>query len=221
MTVRPCASGCGGFLSSNDGHERCLSCLGREHAEVAFVDGSCVHCERMTMATLRSRLSFARWRPSSSTPSSSAGRPGSSAALVRGEGDLRVTVPNLPSGLKPPRKSGPSKRGSVEMPKLSTRSSETEPSVTFGAPEEDRMSITASEGGLMPAEAEASTEQPPAAVAAQSEADAELAAMLHRAAVSIGLEVSKAPSPERSRLDDWYLGARSDAGSSASPVQGV
>ncbi|KAK2907345.1 hypothetical protein Q8A67_006330 [Cirrhinus molitorella] len=34
--------------------------------------------------------------------------------------------------------------------------------------------------------------------------------MLRRAAASIGLEVSKAPSPERSRLDDWYLGARSD-----------
>ncbi|KAL1270897.1 hypothetical protein QQF64_029913 [Cirrhinus molitorella] len=160
------------------------------------------------MATLRSCLSFARWRPSSSTPSSSAGRPGSSAALVRGEGDLRVTVPNVPSG-QPPRKSGPSKRGPVELPKLSTRPP-AGPSVTFGAPEDDKMSVTASEEGLTPADAEASTGQPPAAAAAQSEADAELAAMLRRAAASIGLEVSKAPSPKRSRLDDWYLGASSD-----------
>ncbi|KAL0149952.1 hypothetical protein M9458_054744, partial [Cirrhinus mrigala] len=38
-----------------------------------------------------------------------------------------------------------------------------------------------------------------------SETDAELAAMLLRVAKSIELEVPKAPSPERSRLDDWFL----------------
>ncbi len=31
--------------------------------------------------------------------------------------------------------------------------------------------------------------------------------MLARAAVSIGLEVNRPPSPEPSRLDDWFLGA--------------
>ncbi len=35
----------------------------------------------------------------------------------------------------------------------------------------------------------------------------ELTAMLARAAVSIGLEVNRPPSPEPSRLDDWFLGA--------------
>ncbi len=34
-----------------------------------------------------------------------------------------------------------------------------------------------------------------------------LTAMLARAAVSIGLEVNRPPSPEPSRLDDWFLGA--------------
>ncbi len=37
--------------------------------------------------------------------------------------------------------------------------------------------------------------------------DPELTAMLARAAVSIGLEVNRPPSPEPSRLDDWFLGA--------------
>ncbi len=34
------------FLSADDGHDRCLQCLGRRHAEAAFVDDSCVCCGR-------------------------------------------------------------------------------------------------------------------------------------------------------------------------------
>ncbi len=36
-----CPSGCGRFLSADDGYNRCLQCLGFQHAEDAFVDGSC------------------------------------------------------------------------------------------------------------------------------------------------------------------------------------
>ncbi|KAL0153334.1 hypothetical protein M9458_051372, partial [Cirrhinus mrigala] len=61
------------------------------------------------------------------------------------------------------------------------------------------MSIAASEEGLTPDEAEESTEQLPAAVTAQSEADAELGAMLLRAPKSNRLVVRKAPSPEPSQ----------------------
>ncbi len=48
---------------------------------------------------------------------------------------------------------------------------------------------------------------PPSGVVATAAPDPELTAMLARAAVSIGLEVNKPPSPEPSRLDDWFLGA--------------
>ncbi|KAL0173210.1 hypothetical protein M9458_033521, partial [Cirrhinus mrigala] len=82
------------FLTSNDGHDRCLTCLGRKRAEAAFVDGSCVHCERMPMATLSSRLSFVKRLPLASTQPSSVGHKSSSAALVRSKGDLRITVRN-------------------------------------------------------------------------------------------------------------------------------
>ncbi len=58
MPFCPCPSGCGRFLSADDGHDRCLQCLGRRHAEAAFVDDSCVCCGRMSMISLRSRLSF-------------------------------------------------------------------------------------------------------------------------------------------------------------------
>ncbi|KAL0165097.1 hypothetical protein M9458_040850, partial [Cirrhinus mrigala] len=46
----------------------------------------------------------------------------------------------------------------------------------------------------------------PRRVGAPSEADAELSAMLLRAAKEIGLEVPKTPPADPSRLDDWFLG---------------
>ncbi len=58
MPFRPCVSGCGRYLAPGDGHDRCLSCLGIEHAEAAFVDESCPHCGGMTVAGLRTRLRF-------------------------------------------------------------------------------------------------------------------------------------------------------------------
>ncbi len=58
MPFRPCLSGCGRFLSTDDGHDRCLQCLGFQHAEDAFVDDSCAYCGRMSMTSLRSHLSF-------------------------------------------------------------------------------------------------------------------------------------------------------------------
>ncbi len=48
---------------------------------------------------------------------------------------------------------------------------------------------------------------PPSGVVATAAPDPELTAMLARAAVSIGLEVNRPPSPEPSWLDDWFLGA--------------
>ncbi len=42
--------------------------------------------------------------------------------------------------------------------------------------------------------------------------------MLARAAVSIGLEVNRPPSPEPSRLDDWFLGAGRDSQPRPAPV---
>ncbi len=52
MASRSCVSGCGRFLTSSDGHDRCPSCLGFKHAEAALVDESCSHCGNMTMAML-------------------------------------------------------------------------------------------------------------------------------------------------------------------------
>ncbi len=103
MASRSCVSGCGRFLTSSDGHDRCPSCLGFKHAEAALVDESCSHCGNMTMAMLRSRYLLARRGgiPLALPRSSSSGRRTTSA---QGQGDLRITVRASPSST-PPRAS--------------------------------------------------------------------------------------------------------------------
>ncbi len=69
MPFSPCPSGYGRFLSVDDGHDRCLQCLGFQHAEDAFVDYSCACCGRMSMTSLQSCLSFLKGlAPSAATP---------------------------------------------------------------------------------------------------------------------------------------------------------
>ncbi len=100
MASRSCVSGCGRFLASSDGHDRCPSCLGFQHAEAALVDESCSHCGNMTMAMLRSRYLLARRGgiPLALPHSSSSGRRTTSA---QGQGDLRITVRASPSSMSP------------------------------------------------------------------------------------------------------------------------
>ncbi len=59
---------------------------------------------------------------------------------------------------------------------------------------------------------------PPSGVVATAAPDPELTAMLARAAVSIGLEVNRPPSPEPSQLDDWCLGAGHGSQPCSAPV---
>ncbi len=95
MPFRPCPSGCGRFLSADDGHDRCLQCLGFQHAEDTFVDDSCACCGRMSIISLRSRLSFMKGlAPSAAT------RAGLSASSGRSEGDSKsLSAGYVPTGL--------------------------------------------------------------------------------------------------------------------------
>ncbi len=99
MPFHPCPSGCGRFLSADDGHDHCLQCLGFQHAEDAFVDDSCPCCGRMGMISLRSRLSFMKGlAPSAATRAGLSASRGSPADTL---GDLRVTVRASPPGTSP------------------------------------------------------------------------------------------------------------------------
>ncbi len=191
MPFRPCPSGCGRFLSADDGHDRCLQCLGFQHAEDAFVDDSCVCCGRMSMISLRSRLSFMKGlAPSAATRADLSGSSRGSPADTLG--DLRVTVRVSPPGT-PPRTSYSSRsEHPVRFLGDFAGLSHGVPSISFGAPSVDRMSIAASGDGLTSSEDEGAVGLPPSGVVATAAPDPEL---------------NRPPSPEPSRLDDWFLGA--------------
>ncbi len=80
------------------------------------------------------------------------------------------------------------------------------------------MSIAASGDGLTSSEDEGAVGLPPSGVVATAAPYPELTAMLARAAVSSGLEVNKLPSPEPSRLDDWFLRAWRGSQPRSAPV---
>ncbi len=100
MPFRPCPSGCGRFLSVDDGQDRCLQCLGFQHAEDAFVDDTYACCGRMSMISLRSRLSFLKgFAPSAATRAGFSGSRREPPADTLG--DLRVTVRASSPGTTP------------------------------------------------------------------------------------------------------------------------
>ncbi len=209
MASRSCVSGCGRFLTSSDGHDRCPSCLGFRHAEAALVDESCSHCGNMTMAMLRSRYLLARRGgiPLALPRSSSSGWRTTSA---QGQGDLRITVRASPSSTSQRASHSSSTSHRLGFPDEYAGSSDRAgPSISFGAPADDGVSVTASGDELGSGEDD-SAALPPSGRVALPESDPELTAMLSRAAESIGLHYRRPPSPERSRLDDWFLGAQAE-----------
>ncbi len=209
MASRSCVSGCGRFLTSSDGHDRCPSCLGFRHAEAALVDESCSHCGNMTMAMLRSRYLLARRGgiPLALPRSSSSGWRTTSA---QGQGDLRITVRASPSSTSPRASHSSSTSHRLGFPgEYAGSSDRAGPSISFGAPADDGISITASGDELGSGEDD-SAALPPSGRVALPESDPELTAMLSRAAESIGLHYRRPPSPERSRLDDWFLGTQAE-----------
>ncbi len=201
MPFRPCPSGCGCFLSADDGHDRCLQCLGFQHAEDVFVDDSCACCGRMSMIVLRSCLSFMKGlAPSAATRAGLSGS--SSGSPADALGDLRVTVKaSLPG--KSPRTSYSSRSECpVRFPGDVAGPSHGAPSISFGAPSVDRMSIAASGDGFTSSEDDGAV-GPPSGVVASAAPDPELTAMLTRSAVSIGLEVNRPPRGWTIGFSEW------------------
>ncbi len=177
MPFRPCPSGCGRFLSADDGHDRCLQCLGFQHAEDAFEVDSCACCGRMSMTSLQSRLSFLKGlTPSATTHAgfSCSSREPPAGAL----GDLRVTVRASPVHTSPRTSYSSCSERLVRFPGNFAGPSHGAPSISFGTPSEDRMSISASGEGLTSSEDEGAVGLPPSCVVATATLDPELTAML-------------------------------------------
>ncbi|ROL52784.1 hypothetical protein DPX16_23695 [Anabarilius grahami] len=92
------------------------------------------------------------------------------------------------------------------------------PSVSFGAPQDDSMSIAASEGEPETSGDDESAQLPPSGVTSVPDTDPEMMAMLARAANRVGLAWNPPPCSEPSRLDDWYLGVARAGSQPPTPV---
>ncbi len=137
MASRSCVSGCGRFLASSDGHDRCRVRLRGPLTPRAH---RTVWDSRMSMQGPRT-----------------------------GQGPASHSVPQQMTGYRSLH------RGDA-----------------LGSGEDDSAAL------------------PPSGRVALPESDPELTAMLSRAVESIGLHYRPPPSPERSRLDDWFLGAQAE-----------
>ncbi len=221
MPFRPCVSGCGRYLAPGDGHDRCLSCLGIEHAEAAFVDESCPHCGGMTVAGLRTRLRFLQRGgvpvplPRSRVPPGGYRGEATSGSSRAG---LTVTVRNSPKTARAPPVTGTSLPMELPRERAGPSHGGGVPLVSFGAPPDDRMSIATLEGESDQSGDDGSVPLPPSRRSAVPDSDPEMVAMLARAAESVGLEWRPPPCPEPSRLDDWFLGVARAGSQGPTPV---
>ncbi len=141
-------------------------------------------------------------------PRSSSSRRRTTSA--QGQGDLRITVRASRSSTSPRASHSSSTSHRLGFPDEYAGSSDRAgPSISFGAPADDGISITASGDELGSGEDD-SAALPPSGRVALPESDPELTGVLSRAAESIGLHYRRPPSPEHSRLDDWFLGAQAE-----------
>ncbi|XP_057197561.1 uncharacterized protein LOC130558871 [Triplophysa rosa] len=212
-----CSLGCDALIEEGDGHDVCLTCLGLQHAEAAFVDTSCPHCGKMPIQTLRSRVAvffMGKATTSSVTRSVTAVTTALPPVSVNTGGDMGITVNVRPPATGSRTVHAPSRLSDHPLRDGPTPSCS---SATYsGVRDEDEMSIAASEGDLLASDPDDSSELPPPGGRAQEEADVEMSTMLFRAAASIGLQCTAPPLPQRSRLDTWYLG--SERGSKPRPA---
>ncbi len=185
MSFCPRLLGCGHYLSSKDGHDCCLQCLGIQHAEAASVDDSRACCGRMSMASLQSGLSFVkRMAPSAATHLSGSSRGPTAGSL----GDLRVTVSApLPAESRCTSHASCSKCP-IRLPSDFAGLPCGAVSNSFGVGS-DQMSIATSGNGLSSSEDEGLVELPPSGVVVIVKLDQELMAMLAWAAMTIRVEV--------------------------------
>ncbi len=124
------------------------------------------------------------------SPSAAASfQPPSEGCCERDTGDLRITVSAFPSGNQPPRNphSSCTPQPAELLEERGGPSQRCAPSVSFGAPLDDRMSIAASEGESDFAGDDASAQLPPSGTVAVPDTYPEMMAMLSRAANRVGL----------------------------------
>ncbi len=132
------------------------------------------------------------------------------AASAHGQGDLRIMVRASPSSASRRASHSSSTSHHLVFPDEFAGSSDSAGlSISSEAPADNRMSIAASEDELGSG-GDNSAALSPSGRVALPESDPGLTVMLSRAAESVGLHWRPSPSPECSRLYDWFLGVQAD-----------
>ncbi len=90
MSYHPCVSGRGHYLVPQESYDCCLTCLGIQHAEEAFVDDSCSSCGDMTISELRNRLCNVKHAP-----------PDDRMSIAASEGELSLSGDDDSAALPP------------------------------------------------------------------------------------------------------------------------
>ncbi|KAI2644283.1 50S ribosomal protein L15 [Labeo rohita] len=179
---------------------------GRKHADTAPAEGGCQVCEDMPLSTLCSRAAFFSEKPrltstaSRSGPSTS-GYEAGAMCIEEERGELSEASP----GASP--RAARSTCLPMECPDDLESLSQYGLDLLFGPPAEEEAGSAASEGERELSEADVTAEF--TAPAAES---------LQRVASEIGVVWGSPPSPEPSRLDDWFLGGGRDSRPRSPPV---
>ncbi len=223
--TRDCLS-CAEPIESSDGHESCVFCLGRAHAEAALGESDCPHCGDMSLRTLRLCVPIVQGDelaqltlPHSSSAASFEPRrkvPRVSDADLSGSGDEPVPA-------QCPRAPHPPAAGLLPVCFITADlcpSPDAQDVVSFGAmegteEEDDAISVAASareEWSNSPLDYTA----PHGSDAGDlHHSDVELLSVLSKAVDELGLEWAPPAEPARRHLDEWYL--QSDHGRKDTP----
>ncbi len=217
MPRRYCGS-CRSPLHADDGHNECVFCLGKSHADATLAGSDCSHCESISLASLRTRIAFF----SESDPAPRVLPFSSSQGPVRkkqrGRGSQRpveseLTPAQIPrASLSPHREMSPvlfiqpNQRPSASVSDL----------VSFGGSDDeladDSMSLVASDAEELSGSVTDPTPSGlPTPSATKAGMDAELFRVLSKAVEELGLEWSPPEEPSRSRLNEWFLPGRRQA----------
>ncbi len=106
MASRSCVSGCGHFLASSDGHDRCLSCLGSTLSQRSWMSHVLIAetwpSRRCAPAASRQTGGYPKKKKKKNLAMPRSSSSGSRRATsAHGQGDLRITVRASPSSASP------------------------------------------------------------------------------------------------------------------------
>ncbi|XP_048017809.1 uncharacterized protein LOC125249543 [Megalobrama amblycephala] len=199
-----CVHPCPRFITGGDTHEMCVACLGVEHAQAALEGAVCVHCEKLTLRTLRSRRAFFdkhKEGAAASVPQGSGPAAAEAQRRLRSWGSQMDLAEGLETG---PALSRPSPaRPSVSPLAAEARAAVSSPRVETPAP---ALHLSSSEE-MDVASVGAGEEDPPSS----SPAHEELLDVVTRAVAKLKIEwpEERPEAQTKSKLDERFLPARS------------